>query len=41
MTDFEEKCEMKGCENVATRITTTESKYIVICDDCWHEIYKK
>lgn len=39
--NYEEVCEMKGCNNEATRITSTESKYIVICDKCWHEKYKK
>lgn len=39
--DYKEICEMKGCENEATRITSTETKYIVICNDCWHEMYKK
>lgn len=38
---YVEKCEIKGCENDADRISSTESKYIMICDDCWHEKYKK
>ena len=37
----EEVCEMAGCERMASRITSTESKYVVICDTCWHEKYKK
>ena len=37
---YVEKCEVKGCENEATRISSTETKYIMICDDCWHEKYK-
>ena len=37
---YVEKCEIKGCENDATRISSTETKYIVICDDCWHDKYK-
>ena len=38
--EYKEKCEMKGCQNEATRITSTESKYIVVCNECWHELYK-
>ena len=34
-------CEIAGCEKSASRMTTTESKYIMICDDCWHQKYKK
>jgi hypothetical protein len=34
-------CEIAGCEKTASRMTTTESKYIMICDDCWHQKYKK
>jgi len=37
----DEMCEIKGCKNIANRISSTETKYIVICDDCWHEKYKK
>ena len=37
---YVEKCEIKGCENEATRISSTETKYIIICDDCWHDKYK-
>ena len=33
-------CVECGCENEATRISSTESKYVMICDDCWHEKYK-
>jgi hypothetical protein len=35
-----EICEIKGCHNEATRMTSTESRYIMICDQCWHNIYK-
>lgn len=38
---YTEQCEMKECQNEATRMTSTETKHIVICDDCWHEKYKK
>ena len=38
---YVEICEMKGCEKEAARLTSTETKYIVICDDCWHERYRK
>lgn len=37
---YKEKCEMKDCNNEANRITSTETKYIVICDSCWHTMYK-
>ena len=33
-------CEVKDCKNIAKRITSTETKYIEICDNCWHNIYK-
>ena len=35
-----ETCNTPGCFNRATRITTTETKYIVVCDDCFHEKYR-
>ncbi len=38
--EYVEKCENKGCEQEATRIASTETKYIMICDNCWHEMYK-
>ena len=38
---LEEKCQMAGCARIATRITTTETKYIVICEECWHDKYRK
>ncbi len=31
---LEEKCEIASCSRTATRITSTESKYIVICEEC-------
>jgi hypothetical protein len=37
----EEVCEINGCDKVASRITSTETKYMMICEDCWHEKYKK
>jgi len=37
----EEVCEIKGCQQEATRMTSTETKFIMICDDCWHEKYRK
>ena len=36
----EEVCEMVGCTNNATRLTTTETKYIAVCEDCWHKRYR-
>ena len=35
-----EVCEVKGCENEATRITSTETRFIQICDECWEEKYR-
>ncbi len=37
---LEEVCEMAGCNNTATRLTSTETKYITICEDCWHQRYR-
>lgn len=34
-------CEIEGCNNEATHITSTESNYIEICADHWHEKYRK
>lgn len=36
----EEKCEVLGCENKAARITTTETKFIMICQECFEEKYR-
>jgi len=36
----QEKCEMKGCSNPATRITATETKYIMICEACFDLKYR-
>jgi hypothetical protein len=38
---LEETCEMQGCTKQATHITSTETKYIVVCDDCWGDKYRK
>ena len=35
-----EKCENKGCEKEATKLTTTETKYIYVCADCYNKKYK-
>ena len=37
---IKEICEINGCEKEATRMTSTETKFISICEDCWHERYK-
>ena len=39
--DILEKCEMTGCENPAERITSTETKIIQVCRDCYSKKYKK
>lgn len=38
---FIEQCEIEGCLKEATRITSTETRYIVVCEECWHERYRK
>ncbi len=35
-----DKCEIPNCANEATRITTSQTRYINICDECWHDKYK-
>ena len=35
------KCEIPGCDNEATHLTSTESKIIEICADHWNGIYKR
>ena len=37
---LEDVCEMRGCERIASRITSTETKYIFICDQCWNDKYR-
>ena len=37
---LDNKCEMPNCDNKAKRLTSTESKIIEICDNCWHKIYR-
>ena len=39
--DILEKCEMAGCESPAERITSTETKIIQVCRDCYSKKYKK
>jgi hypothetical protein len=34
-------CEITGCDNSATHLTTTETKFIEICADHYNEKYKK
>ena len=36
----DKKCEYPGCQNKASRITTTETKYIEICGDCFNRKYR-
>ena len=35
-----ETCNTPGCYNLATRITATEARYIVVCEECFHEKYR-
>jgi hypothetical protein len=37
---LDEKCGISGCSNPATRITSTESKFILICDPHFDEKYR-
>lgn len=37
---IDEKCENKGCSNAATKITTTETRFIQICSECYYDKYK-
>lgn len=36
-----EVCEMPNCGNPAERITSTETKIIQVCKDCYSKKYKK
>lgn len=39
MNEFE-PCATKDCENEATKIVATNTSYVVLCDDCYHNKYK-
>jgi hypothetical protein len=36
----DESCEVAGCKNIATRITSTETKFIMICENCFDLKYR-
>jgi len=36
----EELCEVAGCKDIATRITSTETKFIMVCDNCFDIRYR-
>lgn len=36
-----EYCEIDGCSRVAEHMTSTESKFIQVCKDCYNKKYKK
>ena len=36
----QESCEVGGCSNTATRITSTETKFILICETCFDLKYR-
>jgi hypothetical protein len=36
----EEKCEVSGCGNKAARITSTETRFIMICQECFDQKYR-
>jgi ribosome-binding protein aMBF1 (putative translation factor) len=36
-----DKCEIKDCAGEAKHITSTESKIIQVCKDCYNKIYKR
>ena len=37
---MDEKCENKGCNNIAQKITTTETRFIQVCSACYYNKYK-
>ena len=39
--DILEVCETPNCNNPAEHITSTESKFIQVCKDCYNKKYKK
>ena len=41
MVDILDLCEIQGCNNQAKHVTSTESKIIQVCKDCYCKIYKK
>lgn len=34
-------CQIEGCTNEATHLTSTETKYIEICADHYNDKYRK
>jgi hypothetical protein len=36
----EDLCEIVGCNRPASRITTTETRYVSVCNDCYSKKYK-
>jgi len=38
---LEKICEISGCPNQATRIAGTGTSYVVVCENCWHDKYRK
>lgn len=39
--DLLDICEIKDCNNQAERITSTETKIIQVCIECYNKKYKK
>jgi len=39
--DILDICEIPGCGKKATNMTSTETKIIQVCKDCYNSIYKK
>jgi ribosome-binding protein aMBF1 (putative translation factor) len=39
--DILDICEIDGCTSPAERITSTETKIIQVCRDCYSKKYKK
>jgi len=39
--DILDKCETVGCNMPAERITSTETKIIQVCRECYSKKYKK
>jgi|688.fasta_scaffold29875_7 hypothetical protein len=40
MIAIEDKCEMPDCSNKAEKLTSTETKFIQVCGDCYQAKYK-
>jgi hypothetical protein len=39
--DILDQCESKGCDKPAERLTSSETRIIQLCRDCYNQKYKK